>query len=113
MSNLNDPLELYENGKHRRYGLLLAVNSGAFAIVRFLLGESGKSSIVLDDLTLQELAIVMAILNAIMVWSIYVFGDNMHNTHISKSQDKAVIIVLGALLFTAWLLFGACLAPHA
>jgi hypothetical protein len=26
--------ELYENGKHRRYELLFAVNGGAFAIVK-------------------------------------------------------------------------------
>ncbi|PHV04375.1 hypothetical protein CSQ96_26025 [Janthinobacterium sp. BJB412] len=114
--SLKDALELYENGKHRRYGLLLAVNGGAFAIARLLAGESGNSGFVLGNLTLRELAIGMAIFTALMVWDIYVFGDKVFKTYIPKgfqSQGKAVSAVLGALQFTAWLLVGARLAAHA
>lgn len=105
--SLNEALELYENGKHRRYGLLFAVNGGAFAIAK-LLAESGKPG-VLGGLTLQELAIGMAIFTAFMVWDIYVFGSNMRKTYLPKAfawQGKAVLIVLGALQFIGWLLVG-------
>jgi len=107
--SLNEALELYENGKHRRYSLLFAVNGGAFAIAKLLVGESGTSNIVLGHLTLQELAIGMAIFTAFMVWAIFAFGDNMRKTYLPKSfqwQGKAVLIVLGALQLTGWLLVG-------
>jgi hypothetical protein len=34
--NQSDVNKAYEDGKHRRYGLLFAVNGGAFAIARLL-----------------------------------------------------------------------------
>ena len=115
--SLNEAFELYETGKHRRYGLLFAVNGGAFAIANLLTGEAGKPGIVLGNLTLQELSIGLAIFTAFMVWDIYVFGDNMRKTYLPKAfqwQGKAVLVVLGALQFTGWLLVGATIrAPGA
>jgi hypothetical protein len=114
--SLKEALDLYENGKHRRYGLLFAVNGGAFAIAKLLIGESGKPGIVLGNLTLQELAIGMAIFTAFMVWDIYVFGDNMRRTYVPKAfqwQGKTVLVVLGALQFTGRLLVGASRAAGA
>jgi len=113
--SLNEALALYEDGKHRRYGLLFAVNGGAFAIAK-LLAESGKPGIVLGDLALEELAVGMAIFTVFMVWDIYVFGSNMRKTYLPKAfawQGKAVLIVLGALQFTGWLLVGATRAAGA
>lgn len=107
---LNEAHELYENGKHRRYSLMFAVNGGAFAIAKLLTGESGKPGVVLGSLTLQELAIGMALLTAFMTWDIYVFGRNMRATYLPNSfqwQGKVVLTVLGALQFTGWLLVGA------
>jgi hypothetical protein len=104
--SLNEAHELYENGKHRRYSLLFAVNGGAFAIAKLLVGESGKSAVVLGGLTLQELALGMALFTAFMVWDIYVFGHNMRVTYLPNSfqwQGKTVLIMLGALQFTGWL----------
>lgn len=114
--SLKEALELYENGKHRRYGLLFAVNGGAFAIAKLLVSESDKPGIVLGNLTLQELAIGMAIFTVFMVCDIYVFGDNMRKTYLPKSfqwQGKAVLIVLGVLQFTGWWLVGASRAACA
>ena len=108
--SLNEAFELYENGKHRRYGLLFAVNGGAFAIAKLLTSEPGKPGIVLGNLTLQELSIGLAIFTVFMVWDIYVFGANMRNTYLPKSfqwQGKTVLVVLGALQFAGWLLVGA------
>src|SRR5258705_13468338 len=113
--SLKDAFELYENGKHRRYSLLFAVNGGAFAIAKLLAGESDKPGVVLGNLSLQELAIGMAIFTAFMVWDIYVFGDKM-KTHLPEAfqwQGKAVLIVLGALQFTGWLLVRASRATRA
>ena len=107
---LNEAFELYENGKHRRYSLLFAVNGGAFTVAKLFTGESCKPSVVWGGLTVQELAIGMAIFTVFMVWDIYVFGDNMRKDHLPRAfqwQGKAVLIVLGALQFAAWMLVGA------
>jgi putative flippase GtrA len=81
-----------------------------------LVGKSCKPDIVLGNLTLPELAIGMAIFTAFMVWDIYVFGDNMRKTDLPKSfqlQGKAVLIVLGALQITGWVLVGVSRAADA
>jgi hypothetical protein len=90
---LNEAHQLYENGKHRRYSLMFAVNGGAFAIAKLLTGEPGKSG--------------MALFTAFMAWDIYVFGQKMRATYLSDSfqwRGKAVLVILGALQFIGWLL---------
>lgn len=107
--SLNEAFELYENGKHRRYSLLFAVNGGAFAISKLLVVEAGKPSVVLGSLTLQQLAIGMAAFTLFMVWDTYVFGQNMRTTFLPKAfqwQGKTVLVVLGALQLGGWLLIG-------
>ena len=42
---VKDALELYENGKHRRYSLLFSVNGGAFAIAK-ILADKGRRLVV-------------------------------------------------------------------
>jgi hypothetical protein len=106
---LKDALDYYETGKHRRYSLLFSVNGGAFAIAKLLTGESGKSGIILGGLTLQELSVGMALFTAFMVWDIYVFGTNVRTTYLKAAFDrpgKTVLLLLGALLLTGWLLVG-------
>ena len=106
---LNEALELYESGKHRRYSLMFAVNGGAFAIAKLLTGETGKPGLVLGNLNLQELAIGMALFTAFMTWDIFVFGRNMRATYLPNSfrwQGKTVLIVLGMLQFFGWLQVG-------
>lgn len=107
--SLKEALEYYENGKHRRYSLLFAVNGGAFAIARLLTGEQGKSGLVLGDLSLRELAAGMALLTCFMVWDIFVFGESVRANFLDtafQKQGKTVLFVLGALIFVGWLLVG-------
>ena len=107
--SLKEAFDLYENGKHRRYSLLFAVNGGAFAVAKLLAGEPGKQGIVLGQLTLSELSIGMALFTAVMVIDIYVFGDKMRKTFLPKAfgiQGKVVLVLLGALQCIGWLLAG-------
>ena len=107
--SLKEALEYYENGKHRRYSLLFAVNGGAFAVAKLLTGEPGKSAVVLGSLSIQQLSVGMALFTALMVWDIYVFGEKVRTTYLDSAfgkQGKAVLILLGALQFTGWLLVG-------
>ncbi len=106
---LNEALGLYENGKHRRYTLMFAVNGGAFAIAKLLAAEPGPSGVVLGRLSLHELAIGMALFTAFMVWDIYAFGRGMRTRYLPDSfqwQGKTVLLVLGGLQCTGWLLVG-------
>src|SRR5688572_4051070 len=64
----------YEDGKHRRYSLLFAVNGGAFALAR-LLDAGGASDI--GNLTLDRLAYGMALFTLVMSVDICAFGLKM------------------------------------
>lgn len=77
-----DVFELYEQGKHRRYGLLFSVNGGAFAIGRLLVGDPENGEIVLGGLTIQLLAGAMIFFSLVMCVDIYQFGVKM------KGLDK-------------------------
>jgi hypothetical protein len=104
-----DALDLYENGKHRRYNLLFSVNGGAFAIAKLLTGEPGKPGIVLGALTLPELSAGMALFTAVMVADIYSFGYKMRKNNLPEAFDwrgKAVLLLLGVLVVAGWLLAG-------
>lgn len=111
MSQLStkEAFDLYENGKHRRYALLFSVNGGAFAIAKLLTGEPGKGPVVLGHLTLQQLAIGMALFTAVMVADIFMFGQNMRTNQLPGAfgwQGKVVLFFLGFLLCAGWLLAG-------
>lgn len=104
-----EAFDIYENGKHRRYSLLFAVNGGAFAIAK-LLTESNATGRVLGDLTLPHLSLGMAALTTVMVWDIYIFGERMRATYTKDAfgpHGKAVVLLLGGLLCAGWLLVGA------
>jgi hypothetical protein len=74
--SIKDAYTLYEEGKKRRYGLLFAVNGGAFAIAQLLNSTGNK---LLGDLSLAHLAIGMGIFTILMVWDIYAFGEKMRD----------------------------------
>ena len=104
---LKEAYDLYENGKHRRHGLLFAVNGGAFALARLLAGEPGKAGMVLGGLTLTELAVGIALFTLVMAADIYAFGEKMRSTYLDDAfgwVGKAVLVLLAALLCTGWLL---------
>lgn len=64
----------YEDGKHRRYNLLFAVNGGAFAVAR-VLGEKGSA--LAGNLTMSDLAIGMILFTLLMGLDIFMFGLKM------------------------------------
>ncbi len=107
--SLKEAFDLYENGKHRRYSLLFAVNGGAFAIARLLAGGASTQGPVLGNLTLTELAIGMAMFTVVMAVDIYAFGEKMRTSYLANAfqfQGKAVLVLLGALQCVGWLLVG-------
>jgi len=102
---VKDALELYENGKHRRYGLLFSVNGGAFAIAKILAGQGN----VLGGLSLKQLSIGMALFTVVMVWDIFEFGRRSKKEPIPdvfSPAGKIVLLVIGALICIGWLLVG-------
>src|SRR5690606_32384849 len=60
----------YEDGKHRRYTLLFAVNGGAFAVMELLVKEGREVS----SLTIPQVSYGMIIFTAIMCFDILAFG---------------------------------------
>jgi hypothetical protein len=104
-----EAFELYENGKHRRYGLLFSVNGGAFAIAKLLVGQAEGHRAVLGALNLSELSAGMALFTIIMVADIFAFGQKMREDYLPDDfgwYGKAVLISIGILLFAGWLLVG-------
>jgi hypothetical protein len=101
--------KLYEDGKHRRYELLFAVNGGAFAIAK-LIGD--KSS--LGGLRLPYLALGMVLFTITMVFDIYKFGEKWHAIGRQLNPDtmytifgqpgRIVLIVIGILICLGWTL---------
>jgi len=115
-----DWLELYESGKHRRYGLLFAANGGAFAIARLLVGDADGSGAVLGGLTLPALAVGMVLFTAVMAADIYFFGARMRLLlgrmavgEVFGAPGKVVLVLLALLIAGGWLLagFGAQQSP--
>lgn len=107
-----DLFKAYEDGKHRRYSLMFAVNGGAFAVAR-LLGEKGNP--VAGDLTLRHLAVGMILFTTIMSFDILTFGLRMRKqwkTSVPDLQKPSILEGLFALpgwivLTSIWLLISA------
>lgn len=102
---VKDALELYENGKHRRYSLLFSVNGGAFAVAKILAGQGN----VLGGLSLKQLSIGMVLFTMIMVWDIFEFGRRNRKEpipNVFNPAGKAVLLLLGVLICVGWLLVG-------
>ena len=97
--------KLYEDGKHRRYELLFAVNGGAFAIGK-LFGDKNPSA-VLGHLSHRELSIGMVLFTLVMVIDIFMFGEKMRLHFLRGAfslQGKVVLILIGALICAGWFL---------
>jgi len=110
--SLKDKLSYYEDGKHRRYSVLFAVNGGAFAVARILSGVDEKSSDVravrvLGHLTLPELAWGMILFTLIMVADTYAFGYLVRknlNPNAFTLIGKLVLLSIGLLICSGWFL---------
>jgi hypothetical protein len=103
-----DVIELYEDGKHRRYALLFSISGGALAIGKFLAESGANSGIVLGGLSVRLLAILMAVLTAAMCFDIWMFGIRMRSLDNTLFQwpGKIVLLLLALLLALAWILVG-------
>jgi len=108
---LKDKMSLYEDGKHRRYSLLFAVNGGAFAVAKILVGADCQPPCVLGHLTLPELSWGMILFTIVMVVDIYAFGDKMRNQtefslDVFKRPGKMVLVSIGLIICAGWFLVG-------
>ena len=101
---VKDALELYENGKHRRYTLLFSVNGGAFAVAKLIKEGSG-----IGGLSQKELSVGMVLFTALMVWDIFEFGRRSRKEptpEVFGNVGKAVLISIDLLICIGWLLVG-------
>jgi hypothetical protein len=100
----------YEDGKHRRYELLFAVNGGAFAIAKLLLQckPTEGNLFVLGNLSLHHLAIGMVFFTVVMVFDIYSFGRKMRLQlpAVFGWEGKLVLLSIGCLIGVGWFLVG-------
>jgi hypothetical protein len=101
-----DLLKLYEDGKHRRYELLFAVNGGAFAIAKFFGECKDNPSMTLGSLSLRELALGMVLFTIVMVGDIAAFGYKMRgklgNT-VFAVPGMLVLFSIGVLICLGWM----------
>lgn len=103
--NVPESFRTYEDGKHRRYSLLFAVNGGAFAVAKLF--AEGKAVNVLGNLTLPELSIGMILFTIVMTVDIFMFGEKMRTTYSLDAfswQGKTVLIMIGILICAGWFL---------
>jgi hypothetical protein len=74
---LLDVYQLYESGKHRRYGLLFSVNGGAFALVTFLFKGPSPEILVHPIWLLGIVGGAMIAFSIVMMTDIRSFGYRM------------------------------------
>jgi hypothetical protein len=108
-------IDLYEQGKHRRYSLLFSVNGGAFAIARLVAGGSAEEKAVLGGMTLWLLALAMSFFSAVMTYDTWSFGVRMRalDDELFGNPGRVVLVLLGAFLVVAWLIVGFWPVPSA
>jgi hypothetical protein len=127
--NDSDISKAYEEGKHRRYNLLFAVNGGAFAVARFFTTDPedfrGPEDNLVGSLTYGQLSLGMVLFTIVMVLDIYMFGENMRQQTIKPNstnhgllkllfsselsklfswQGKLVLFLIGLLISAGWTL---------
>ncbi|WNG47413.1 hypothetical protein F0U60_27280 [Archangium minus] len=97
--------QAYEDGKHRRYELLFAVNGGAFALAK-LLAERTRRQFV-GNLSLPHLSIGMILFTVVMVVDIFMFGHTMRTKYLPDqfaTVGKTVLVLIGLLICAGWFL---------
>jgi hypothetical protein len=84
-SNCDAGFTAYENGKHRRYELLFAVNGGVFALAKLIpditKAASNPATPFLGHLSVDHVALGMIAFTAIMFVDIEAFGLQMRGWH--------------------------------
>jgi hypothetical protein len=102
--DIPEGFKAYEEGKHRRYNPLFAVNGGAFAVTKVF---AQQKAYVLGNLTLHQLGIGMSLFTVVMVLDIFMFGQKMRRNHLPDAfgwQGKSVLIGIGLLIALGWIL---------
>lgn len=97
--------KIYEEGKHRQFGLLFSVNGGAFAVAKLFTDSTAKA--LLGDLTLSQVAIGMIVFTILMTADIFMFGNKMRETYLPDAfspPGKVVLLLSGFLICTGWFL---------
>jgi purine-cytosine permease-like protein len=100
-----DSFKYYEDGKHRRYSLLFAVNGGAFAIAKVFAEKNAGA--VLGNLSLRHLSVGMILFTIVMVVDIFMFGEKMRKFYLRTAfgwPGKIVLVLLGILICAGWFL---------
>lgn len=100
-----ESFKAYEDGKHRRYNLLFAVNGGAFAVAK-LFASPGTATL-LGNLTLRQLSFGMILFTIVMTVDIYLFGEKMRKSYMRDAfglQGKSVLVLIGLLICAGWFL---------
>lgn len=92
----------YEDGKHRRYNLLFAVNGGAFALAKLF--AEPRATALLGNLTLQHLALGMIVFSIVMGVDIGAFGMKMRKyvPDVFQPVGIIVLILIVLLLCAGW-----------
>jgi hypothetical protein len=95
----------YENGKHRRYSLLFAVNGGAFAVAKLL---DAKGTAGVGNLTMSHLAVGMILFTAVMSFDILTFGLKMRKLWKESVPDlQKTSIGEGLFALPGWIVLAA------
>jgi len=108
-AQVSENFKAYEDGKHRRYSLLFAVNGGAFAVAK-LVAQPNVSNVV-GSLTMHQLSIGMVLFTIVMTADIFMFGEKMRKTYLPDDfrwQGKLVLLLIGILISAGWLLAAGC-----
>jgi hypothetical protein len=101
-----ESFKTYEEGKHRRYTLLFAVNGGAFALAKFI-ADKDSSTASVGGLKLSYLCYGMALFTIVMSMDIFMFGQKMRRIYLPDAfgwQGKIVLMLIGALMCAGWVL---------
>jgi hypothetical protein len=96
-----DTYKLYEDGKHRRYELLFAVNGGGFAIVS-LFKDVKEPATLFGCLTISQVAFGMFLFTLLMYADIVLFGLRMRGKgrDCGKGWTAGIFSPFGAAILT-------------
>jgi len=101
-------LDVYVEGKMKRYTLLFGVNGGAFAIVQLLADQSKQLP---GRLTLPSLAIGAIIFTTVMTVDIWMWGQLMRREGFAGKLaftwvGRAILLLIAGLIISGWALAG-------
>ncbi len=104
-------MDTYINGKMKRYNLLFAVNGGAFGLAKLMSEDDHQ---ILGGLNLSHISFGAILFSLIMTFDIWIFAKNFKKALVAVDPafqgqmfgiyGKIILLLLCALLVSAWLL---------